>query len=121
MLRKWVKEFAAEPGQAFPGQSRMKLERLATERLGRQVAGLKHRLATGANGRGHAFAKRWMPPAPDFMLGRALAEPALHGRRGGWHQDRCELQGQLSRPVAGRSDEAGDNSAALVTRLSQGQ
>lgn len=66
VLRKWVKEFAAEPGQAFPGQSRMKLERLATERLGRQVAKLKHRLATGANGRGHAFATRWMPSCSGF-------------------------------------------------------
>ena len=26
MLRKWVKDFAADPAQAFPGQSQMKLE-----------------------------------------------------------------------------------------------
>ena len=109
VLRKWVKEFVAEPRQTFPGQSRMKLERLATERLGRQVARLKHRLAPEQMAGGIAFAKRSMPPAPDFMPGRALAEPALHGRRGGWRQDRCELQGQLSRPVVDRSDEAGDD------------
>jgi transposase len=38
MLRKWVKDFAADPAQAFPGQGQMKPE---IERLRREVAKLK--------------------------------------------------------------------------------
>ena len=41
VLRKWVKEFAADPGQAFPGPGQMKPEQLEIERLRREVAKLK--------------------------------------------------------------------------------
>lgn len=41
VLRKWVKEFAADPGQAFPGHGQMKPEQLAIERLRREIAKLK--------------------------------------------------------------------------------
>lgn len=41
VLRKWVKEFAADPAQAFPGQGQMKPEQLEIERLRREVAKLK--------------------------------------------------------------------------------
>ncbi len=41
VLRKWVKEFAADPGQAFPGHGQMKPEQLEIERLRREVAKLK--------------------------------------------------------------------------------
>jgi transposase len=41
VLRKWVKEFAADPGQAFPGHGQMKLEQIEIERLRREVAKLK--------------------------------------------------------------------------------
>jgi transposase len=41
MLRKWVKEFASDPSQAFPGQGQMKPEQLEIERLRREVAKLK--------------------------------------------------------------------------------
>ena len=41
VLRKWVKEFAADPGQAFPGNGQMKPEQLEIERLRREVAKLK--------------------------------------------------------------------------------
>jgi len=40
-LRKWVKEFATDPAQAFPGQGQMKPEQLEIERLRREVAKLK--------------------------------------------------------------------------------
>jgi len=40
-LRKWVKEFASDPSQAFPGQGQMKPEQLEIERLRREVAKLK--------------------------------------------------------------------------------
>lgn len=40
-LRKWVKEFASDPVQAFPGQGQMKPEQLEIERLRREVAKLK--------------------------------------------------------------------------------
>lgn len=40
-LRKWVKEFASDPAQAFPGQGQMKPEQLEIERLRREVARLK--------------------------------------------------------------------------------
>lgn len=41
MLRKWVREFAADPAQAFPGHGQMKLEQLEIDRLRREVARLK--------------------------------------------------------------------------------
>ena len=41
VLRKWVKEFAADPGQSFPGHGQMKPEQLESERLRREVARLK--------------------------------------------------------------------------------
>lgn len=41
VLRKWVKELAADPGHAFPGHGQMKPEQLEIERLRREVAKLK--------------------------------------------------------------------------------
>lgn len=41
MLRKWVKDFAADPVQAFPGQGQMKPEQAEIERLRREVQKLK--------------------------------------------------------------------------------
>ena len=40
-FRKWVKEFATDPAQAFPGRGQMKPEQLEIERLRREVAKLK--------------------------------------------------------------------------------
>ena len=41
LLRKWVKDFAADPQHAFPGQGLMKPEQLEIERLRREVQKLK--------------------------------------------------------------------------------
>jgi transposase len=41
LLRKWVKNFAADPQHAFPGQGQMKPEQLEIERLRREVQKLK--------------------------------------------------------------------------------
>ena len=41
VLRKWVKELAADPGHAFLGHGQMKPEQLEIERLRREVAKLK--------------------------------------------------------------------------------
>ena len=41
VLRKWARELAADPGQAFPGQGRMKPKQLEIDRLRREVAKLK--------------------------------------------------------------------------------
>lgn len=41
VLRKWVKEFAADPGHAFPGHGQMRPEQLEIDRLRREVAKLK--------------------------------------------------------------------------------
>jgi transposase len=41
ILRKWVKDFAVDPVQAFPGQEQMKPEQAEIERLRREVAKLK--------------------------------------------------------------------------------
>ena len=41
VLLKWVKEFAADPQQAFPGQGQMKPEQAEIERLRREVIRLK--------------------------------------------------------------------------------
>ena len=41
VLRKWVKEFSADPQHAFPGQGQMKPEQQEIERLRREVIRLK--------------------------------------------------------------------------------
>ena len=41
VLRKWVREFDADPRQAFPGPGQMKPEQLEIDRLRREVAKLK--------------------------------------------------------------------------------
>ena len=41
VLRKWVRDFEADPQQAFPGQGKMKPEQLELERLRREVRKLK--------------------------------------------------------------------------------
>jgi transposase len=41
VLRKWVKDFAADPTQAFPGQGQMKPEQAEIDRLRREVTKLK--------------------------------------------------------------------------------
>ena len=41
MMRKWVKDFAADPQHAFPGEGQMKPEQLELERLRREVIKLK--------------------------------------------------------------------------------
>lgn len=38
-LRKWVREFATDPAQAFPGQGQMNPEQLEIERLRRDTNG----------------------------------------------------------------------------------
>jgi len=41
VLRRWVKDSAADPQQAFPGQGRMKAEQFEIVRLRREVVKLK--------------------------------------------------------------------------------
>jgi len=41
VLRKWVRDFEADPKEAFPGQGQMKPEQLEIERLRREVTKLK--------------------------------------------------------------------------------
>jgi transposase len=41
VLHKWVRDYEADPGQAFPGQGQMKPEQLEIERLRREVTKLK--------------------------------------------------------------------------------
>jgi transposase len=41
VIRKWVKQFEDDPGQAFPGQGNMKPEQAEIERLRREVQKLK--------------------------------------------------------------------------------
>jgi transposase len=41
VLCKWVKEFAVDPGHAFPGHGQMKPEQLEIDHLRREVAKLK--------------------------------------------------------------------------------
>jgi transposase len=41
VLRKWVKDSAADPQHAFPGQGQMKPEQLEIERLRKEVIKLK--------------------------------------------------------------------------------
>jgi transposase len=41
VLRKWIRDYEADPQQAFPGQGKMKPEQLEIERLRREVRKLK--------------------------------------------------------------------------------
>jgi transposase len=41
VLREWLRAFAADPQQAFPGHGQMKPEQLEMERLRREVVKLK--------------------------------------------------------------------------------
>lgn len=41
ILRRWIKEFTSDPGQAFPGQGQLKPEQQEIDRLRREVAKLK--------------------------------------------------------------------------------
>ena len=41
VLRRWIKEANADPGQAFPGQGQLRSEQLEIDRLRREVAKLK--------------------------------------------------------------------------------
>jgi transposase-like protein len=41
MLRRWIKDFTADPQHAFPGQGQMKPEQLEIERLRRGIIRLK--------------------------------------------------------------------------------
>jgi transposase len=41
VLRKWVRDHAADPAQAFPGHGQIKPEQLEIERLKREVAKLR--------------------------------------------------------------------------------
>lgn len=41
MLRRWVKEMAGDPAQAFPGNGQLKPEQLEIDRLRREVAKLR--------------------------------------------------------------------------------
>jgi transposase len=41
VIRKWAKDFSAEPAQAFPGHGTMKPEQAELERLQRKVHKLK--------------------------------------------------------------------------------
>jgi transposase len=41
VIRKWMKDFDADPGQAFPGHGTMKPEQAEIERLKREVQKLK--------------------------------------------------------------------------------
>lgn len=41
VLRKWVKEFSADPGQAFPGQGQIRPEQAEIDRLRKEVVRLR--------------------------------------------------------------------------------
>ena len=41
VLRKWIKDYVADPQQAFPGQGKMRPEQLEIERLRREVRRLQ--------------------------------------------------------------------------------
>ena len=65
VLRKWVKELAADPAQAFPGHGQMKPEQLEIERLRREVSKLKaerdNRRWPSASSRSIEAVQRWEP------------------------------------------------------------
>ena len=82
VLRKWVKEFAADAQQAFPGQGQVKPEQLEIERLRREVQKLKaerdilKKAAVDSSGERNAFGKlsAWCHEAKGFPRPRVELE-----------------------------------------------
>ena len=74
ILRRWIKELTADPGQAFPGQGQVKPEQQEIDRLRREVAKLKaerdilKKAAVGSTGRRNASGEGspWCPKAKRF-------------------------------------------------------
>jgi len=58
ILRRWIKELTADPGQAFPGQGQVKPEQQEIDRLRREVAKLKAERDILKNYRGPAIRLR---------------------------------------------------------------
>ena len=63
MLRNWVRDFAADPAQAFPGQGQMKPEQAEIERLRREVAEAEGRT------RHPKKSRRLLREGPDMIFG----------------------------------------------------
>jgi transposase-like protein len=61
MLRNWVRDFASDPAQAFPGKGQMKPEQAEIERLRREVAKLKAER--------DKKSRRLLCEGPDVMFG----------------------------------------------------
>ena len=85
VLRKWVRELASDPGQAFPGHGQMKPEQLEIEKLRREVAKLKaerdilKKTAVGSTGQGNGFVQgiSWGPVA------KRLSGPSVQAESNG--------------------------------------
>src|ERR1700712_543570 len=58
ILRRWIKELTADPGQAFPGQGQVKPEQQEIDRLRREVAKPKAERDILKNYRGPAIRLR---------------------------------------------------------------
>src|SRR4029453_17629740 len=82
MLRNWVRDFAADPAQAFPGQGQMKPEQAEIERLRREVQKLK--------------AERWKASS---LPSRSSAWPARSTARGTRPEPTCSTtsRGSITR------------------------
>ena len=76
VLRKWVKEFAADPGHAFPGHGQMKPEQLEIDRLRREVAKLKAERDILKNGPGRR-PPVWGRNGPCYVWARRVAADRL--------------------------------------------
>ena len=81
-LRDWVKKFAEDPEQAFPGHGQMKAEQLEIARLKREVAKLKAERDILKNVRGsfsscgHRNGLRYVLSAPrGAAVGFLVARP----------------------------------------------
>ena len=89
LLRKWVKDFAADPQHAFPGQGQMKPEQLEIERLRREVQKLKaerdilknHRRSASACGRRNDRGLFWprKGAAVGFLVAMTPSKNMVHG------------------------------------------
>ena len=59
MLRKWIRDFEADPQHSFPGQGQMKPEQLEIERLRREIIKLKAE---------RDILKTYGPPRPQGVI-----------------------------------------------------
>ena len=90
VIRKWLKDFDADPGQAFPGHGNMKPEQAEIERLKREVQKLKAKRDILKKATAYVCAEH------SCAVTRRTTHDVLLHRAGGASSTRREAPGDLA-------------------------